>query len=190
MNILPLETALFSYRHLLAADDIQSQVEGFSVGRESGMGLEFYLKNVAAEDEKDGSARTYLVYDKFSLQVVSYFTLRTGLFAVQIAADYFYTVPSIELSNFAVNARYRQSHPEIDAIGSTVFSEFILPIVDFVRDYVGIQALYIYALPEPSLIAYYETLGFHRLEGDEEEFVHSHVKPKYDEGCIFMYQIL
>ena len=29
-----------------------------------------------------------------------------------------------------------------------------------------------------------------RLEGELEEFVHSHVKPKYDLGCIFMYQEL
>ena len=25
---------------------------------------------------------------------------------------------------------------------------------------------------------------------EEEKFVHQHVKPKYDQGCIFMYQLI
>ena len=25
---------------------------------------------------------------------------------------------------------------------------------------------------------------------EEEKFVHQHIKPKYDKGCIFMYQLI
>ena len=35
-----------------------------------------------------------------------------------------------------------------------------------------------------------ETESFARLSEEKEKDVHSHVKPKYDDGCIFMYQIL
>ena len=31
-------------------------------------------------------------------------------------------------------------------------------------------------------------LAFHRYSKEQEEFVYSHVKPKYDKNCIFMYQ--
>ena len=35
---------------------------------------------------------------------------------------------------------------------------------------------------------HYKTLGFRSLAPDDEAFVYSHVKPKYDADCIFMYQ--
>lgn len=48
--------------------------------------------------------------------------------------------------------------------------------------------LCIYALPISKLLEYYEKLGFARLDEEREAFVYSHVKPKYDKDCIFMYQ--
>ncbi len=33
-------------------------------------------------------------------------------------------------------------------------------------------------------------MGFSRLPEHQEKFVQRHVKPKYDEGCIFMYQVI
>ncbi|MBO4630176.1 MAG: hypothetical protein J5687_09535 [Treponema sp.] len=56
--------------------------------------------------------------------------------------------------------------------------------------YVGVNSLYIYALPEEKLIEYYKTVGFSRLPKEQEKFVQYHVKPEYDADCIFMYQIL
>lgn len=50
---------------------------------------------------------------------------------------------------------YRKNHPEFNAIGKDVFSNFIIPLVKQLQD-----------------------------------FVLFHVKPKYDDSCIFMYQIL
>lgn len=47
-----------------------------------------------------------------------------------------------------------------------------------------------YALPDDKLIGYYGKLGFSRLPAEQESFVYSHVKPKYDDGCIFMFQPL
>ena len=107
-----------------------------------------------------------------------------------MADSYFYTVPSIELSNFAVNSSYRKQHPEMAEIGKTTFREFVLSLAKFIQTFLGAKALYIFALPEEKLIQHYQDMGFTRLSEEKEKYVHSHVKPKYDDGCIFMYQIL
>ena len=60
----------------------------------------------------------------------------------------------------------------------------------YLRTFVGLQVIYIYALPQDKLIEHYKTMGFNRLDEEDEKFVHQHVKPKYDDGCIFMYQLI
>ena len=85
---------------------------------------------------------------------------------------------------------YKRNHPESVGLGTTILRKFIIPIVQHIQNFVAVKALYIYALPEDKLISHYQKLGFSRLDDEEEKFVHSHVKPKYDADCIFMYQIL
>ncbi len=125
-------------------------------------------------------------------EIVGYFSLKTGLFTVEMSSveGYFDTIPSVEMSNFAVNALYRANHPDIKRIGEIIFRSFVLPIVKHIQNFVAVKALYIYALPEEKLISHYKSLGFSRLSEEEEAFVHAHVKPKYDDDCIFMYQIV
>ena len=190
MIFLTLETELFYYEHLLDSSYNLQLIQDFCVTNTSGYGLERYIKELAESDEKDGSARTYLVKDRFTHEIVAYFSLKTGLFTIDAGNDYFYSISGIELANFAVNSSYRKNHPDAKNLGSTVFAEFVLPFVNFIRSLVGIQAIYIYALPEDKLIKHYKTMGFHRLDPEDEQFVHQHVKPKYDEGCVFMYQLL
>ncbi len=190
MIFLPLETELFYYEHLFDSSDNARLIKDFFVSNESGAGLERYIKELAESDEKDGSARTYLVKDKFTHELVAYFSLKTGLFTIDADNGYFYSVSAVELSNFAVNSSYRKNHPDAKNLGSTVFAEFILPLVQYLRTFVGLQAIYIYALPQDKLIEHYKTMGFNRLDAEEEQFVHQHVKPKYDDGCIFMYQLI
>ncbi len=190
MIFLPLETELFYYEHLFDSSDNKKLIKDFCVSNTSGRNLERYIKELAESDEQDGSARTYLVKDKFSHEIVAYFSLKTGLFTIDASNGYFYSISGVELANFAVNSSYRQNHPYAKNLGSTVFAEFILPLVKYLRTFVGIQAIYIYALPEDKLINHYKTMGFNRLDLQDEEFVHQHVKPKYDDGCIFMYQLI
>ena len=190
MMLFPLENETFYAQHLLDAESNVSDIEAFAVGQQAGKGLELYLKHEAVAEEKDSSARTYLVKSKKTNEIAAYFTLKNGLFTLELSDDYFYTVPAVELSNFAVNAAFRSAHPEIEEIGSSVLSDFVLPLSDFIRSFSGVKALYIYALPEPRLIEHYKKLGFRRLAPEKEQFVHRHVKPKYDDGCIFMYQLL
>ncbi len=180
----------FYCQHLFDSESNLAAIQDFFVSQPTGKGLELYLKNSASSEEGVGSARTYIVKSKMTDEIAAYFTLRSGLFTVSATEDYFHTISAVELSNFAVNSAFRKKFPHMEKIGRTVFTDFILPIVDSARTVIGIQALYIYALPEEHLIEYYKSLGFERLEIDEEQFVHQHVKPKYDEGCIFMYQLL
>lgn len=190
--ILNIKHALFYYEHLFDNPNNLEQIKNFAIRERSGFGLELYLKETAAFDEEHLLNSTYLVKDKKSHDIVGYFSLKTGLFTVESPTieGYFDTIPSVELSNFAVNALYRANRPEVKQIGEILFRSFILPTVQHIQNFVAVKALYIYALPEDKLISHYQKLGFSRLDDEEEKFVHSHVKPKYDADCIFMYQIL
>ena len=157
--------------------------------------MEKYLKLLAESEEYDGSNRTYLVRDKETNEIAAYFSLRTGSFTLKepvISDDDAskYTVPSVELSNFAVNSTYRKNHPETVKLGEQVFKRFIIPTVNYGAELFGIQAIHIYALPEDDLIDHYGSFGFSRLPKEMEDNIHSHLKPDYDDKCIFMYHIL
>ena len=122
---------------------------------------------------------------------MGYFSLRNGLITMRVQ-DYedecFDTLPAIELSNFAVNQKYKNKHPVSSKFGLFIFGEFILPLVKEIGKFSGVNTLYIYALPDGRLISHYETMGFERLPKNEEAFVYVHIKPRYDEDCIFMSQ--
>lgn len=185
-----LKNDSFYCQHLFDNESNVSAIKNFYVEQPSGKGLEDYLKFSAATEEGFSSGRTYIVKSNLTNEIAAYFTLKSGLFTVSAGEDLFHTIPAVELANFAVNSEFRKKHPQIEKIGKTVFTDFILPLVDYARSIIGIQALYIYALPQDNLINYYCTIGFKRLSPEKEKFVHQHVKPKYDDGCIFMYQML
>lgn len=149
-----------------------------------------YLKRYAVSDELSHEARTYLVKDSVTNEIVGYFSLKTGLVALRKKWSLFHfemdSLPAVELANFAVNSVYKAAHKEQKGIGSIIFLDFVLPIIKMAAERVGICIIYIFALPYSHLIKYYETLNFRRLDKFEEAFIHRHYKPRYDEGCIFM----
>ena len=183
------DTPRLSVEHILETPNYKALIDGFTAGNDAA-GLESYLKHAAVGDEKANLARTYLVLDKATGELACYFSLRTGLITIQVSGDDFDSLPAVELSNFAVNDTYRKNHAEIRNLGSHVFDVFILPIARCMAKYIGTNSLYIYALPNDRLIEHYATMGFSRLPSEQERFVQSHVKPKYDAGCTFMYQTL
>lgn len=190
LSLFEAETENYCLSHLLDSEENSDLVSAFSVPN-GATGLEDYLKYSAIDDEERNYARTYLVKDKATGEAVCYFSLRTGLITMQTLDSYrgmFDTIPAIELSNFAVNVSYRKSHPVASKFGFMVFEDFIFPLVRELAKYVGVNALYIYALPNERLIRHYKTMGFNRLSPEDERFVQKHVKPEYDKGCIFMYQ--
>lgn len=184
-----LDTKSYTVEHLLDSAENRELIKRFEVAKNAEE-LENYLKYVSFDDEANNFCRTYLVKDKTTNELACYFSLRTGLITMQVQGDKFDSIPALELSNFAVNHNYRKKHPDVSKLGTYAFEYFILPIAKCMAKYIGIHALYIYALPKDKLLDHYEKMGFSRLPPEQEKFVQFHVKPKYDEGCIFMYQIL
>jgi len=195
MLLAPIVNEKFRYEHLVSNPKNLEDIKSFFVEKKTGKGLENYLKTLAEAEEYDRSNRTYLVRDKETNEIAAYFSLHTGSFTLKDTEQSDedaekYTVPSVELSNFAVNSAYRERHSEIKGIGEQVFRRFIIPTVNYGAELFGIQAIHIYALPQDELLEHYSTFGFSRLPPEMEAYIHSHIKPAYDEGCIFMYQIL
>lgn len=195
MLLAPIIDKKFKIEHLLSSTSNLEDIKSFFVAKKTGKGLENYLKTLAEAEEYDRSNRTYLVRDKETYEIAAYFSLHTGSFTLKDTEQSDedaekYTVPSVELSNFAVNSAYREKHPEIKGLGELVFRRFIIPTVNYGAELFGIQAIHIYALPQDELLEHYSTFGFSRLPPEMEAYIHNHIKPAYDEGCIFMYQIL
>lgn len=185
-----LEEKQFYCEHFRDTPSNRLLIQQFTVKNSSGKNLVGFLQELAPYNEESNADRTYLVKDKATHEIAGYFALRNGLFALDAGSGNMFTIPSIELSNFAVNETYRQQHPDIKRIGELIFKRFILPLSKHIQSLTGVQALYIYALPEDRLIDHYGSFGFTRLEKADEKFVYDRVKPAYDDGCIFMYQIL
>lgn len=179
----------FLIEHLGATPCTIDYISSFTVANKA-FGLERYLKQEAFSDEASGDSRTYLVRDAENGELACYFSLRSGLITISAGGEAFDTIPAIELANFAVNHAYRTTHRTSLKIGAFAFEKFVLPIVRHVAKFIGIQCLYLYALPEPKLIEHYERLGFERMSEDEAKFIYSHIKPRYDKGCIFMFQYI
>ena len=177
---------LFTIEHLSNKTD---GLKDFKCSK--GIGLEHYLKEVSLQDELSNIARTYIIRNKDTMQIVAYFSLRTGLITISRGfMKGFNATTGIELANFAVNDNYKEVNDDIPKLGSYIFWEFILPLVQHIQCYVGAKLLYIYALPYEKLLAHYSTMGFTRTDQKMERFVYRHVKPNYDKDCIFMYQII
>lgn len=179
----------FSIEHIFDSPENENLISDFKALNEA-QGLEDYLKHQASNDENELNARTYLVKDKSTSELAGYFTLRSGLITIQAYHESFYTIPAVELSNLAINGIYRENHRDKKRLSLLFLIQFILPIAKTMSKYVGVKSLYIYALPDEKLIEHYAKLGFSRLPKNQEKFVQNHVKPKYDEGCIFMFQNL
>ena len=93
MNYLPIKTETFYYQHLFDSEDNEKDIQNFSVHQKTGRGLEEYLKFMAMPEEDENFARTYLVKDNETHEIASYFTLKSGLFTLEISENQFYAVP-------------------------------------------------------------------------------------------------
>ena len=132
-------------------------------------------------------------------EIVGYFSLKAGLISlkemVELTVDgnkvSFETFPGIELSAFAVNDRYLDKYRESKGYGTIIFGDFIIPFVKQIQKHIGVKVLYIFALPEHKLIETYESkYNFKRLDRVDEDKLHKRLKPRFDDGCVFMYQLI
>ena len=134
MLLAPISNEKFKYEHLTASTHNLEEIKSFTVTRETGRGLERYLKEIAEQDEHARANRTYIVRDKKTNEIAVYFSLRTGSFTPKRTTqdgedESKNTVPSVELSNLAVNSAYRERHPEAKRLGERVFRRLIIPAV-------------------------------------------------------------
>lgn len=177
--------------HITDCDDDFSEFKG--TNSDSGF-LISYIQKVARKDETSNIARTYIVLDSETDEIVAYFSLKAGFVSFNEIKKFFKisfdTIPSVELSNFAVNGSYIEKHPEAKGVGNYIVKTFILPIAKDASAIIGIKLLYIFALPHSKLIAHYNEIGFSRLPISVERQVHRRIKPRYDRKCIFMYMSL
>lgn len=186
--------SMFYCDHLGASENDRQDILTFSVMDSRGEGLVKYLQHLAFLEEAEGNMRTYLVKNNRSSELVGYFSLKAGLVSfneikTDTGAD-FDTLPGIELANFAINNNYTKKHPDSKGAGSTIFNDFIRPLVENIAKHVGVKVIYLFALPVDKLIYRYTQYGFKRLEAEQETELHSRLKPRYDRECIFMYQML
>lgn len=189
-----LRNDIFYCDHLGASERDRNDVQKFSVKDVRGEGLVNYIRDYAFEDEARKRMRTYLVRSNNNSELVGYFSLKAGLISFnegnsEEIAD-FDTLPGIELANFAVNNEYQKKNPGSKGLGLLIFNDFILPIVEDVSNRVGVEVLYIFALPFEGLIRQYRKYDFRRLDPQHEAELHRRLKPRYDSECIFMYQML
>ena len=197
-----LQTELYYAEHLDAVRD-KKDIEAFTINFPEGQGLSTYLKDYALKEEAR-VMRTYLVRDIDTDELVGYFSLKAGLASInesvtEVADEetgriYFQrefdTVPGVELANFAVNSKYVEKYPYHKGLGRSIFNNFVIPVIKNVEKSVGVTMVYIYALPYERLIERYKAYGFRRLPENDENDLHTRLKPRYDESCKFMYMLL
>ncbi len=200
-----IQSELFYAEHLNPNDvrDL-SAINTFSIDAPEGKGLDIYLKEYSCNDEDSHEMRSYLVRDNETDECVGYFSLKAGLISLNeteveikniksgkkdIIRE-FDTLPGVELANFAVNSQYINSYPYQKGVGKVIFNKFIIPIVNTAAHYIGIKMIYIFALPYDKLITRYMNYGFQKLSAEAERDLYKRLKPRYDESCRFMYQLL
>lgn len=170
------------------------EINNFSVRYAQAKNLVRYLYGKADAEEENNLMRTYIVRDNLSDELVGYFSLKAGMISINEQKngdyDFFDTRPAVELANFAINNNYIKNNPESKGCGIIVFSKYIIPIIMQAAKKIGIKYVFIYSLPMQSLINRYKKYRFKRLSSKQEKELHKRLKPKYDRGCIFMYQEL
>ena len=187
-------TDFYCYHLSTATADDERDMMSFSAVNPKGQGLVSYVQHFAFPDEQSGRMRTYLVRDKTTEELAGYFSLKAGLMTQGETSEEgiteFDTAPGIELANFAVNGAYREKHEAARGCGKTIFGRLVLEAVRRTAQNVGVSVVYIFSLPDAKVIENYRRYGFKRLTEDDEAKVHTRLKPRYDDQCIFMYMMV
>ena len=186
------ENELFYCTHISSSDSDRADIAKFTVRHKTGMGLVYYLQNQAIDDEDAGLMRSYLVRSKITNELAGYYSIKAGLVSTnehRLFTRSFDTIPGIELANFAANASFTEKF-DIKGMGSVIFGDFVLPIISQASLKIGVNIIYLFALPYDSLIKTYLGYGFKRLNKRQEARLHHRLKPNYDKSCIFMFRRL
>ena len=114
----------FYREHLGEKSDHKSLIQDFQPTRPEGYGLTRYLQDQAFVDEESGNIRTYLIRQKGTGELVGYYSIRAGNILLR-QNESTNVISGIELTNFAVNGKYRVRHPKVTMVGARIFYGFI-----------------------------------------------------------------
>jgi len=175
-------------------DEHRRVINTFEVAHKDGDGVVDYLKKRAIEDTIRGESTTYLVFDKYR-QLCGFFTLKTCLLVFYNRDEQSHEISkdsdgieikisesAIELVNFARNAGITDYDDIAQYIAPTMMADFIVPIIEEIRKYVGVQNIVIYAIDEKLVNYYQNTYGFGFLDKEATDYVCENIKPYYDHG--------
>ena len=189
MSTKILETPLFYCKSISNFNSLQLKQFMPQHGTD---GLKKYLIKYARKHEEQGIERTYIVCDSQTDAMAGWFSLQTSTLPYQSKKDSFH-IPALELTNFAVDERYRINHKEEFkkcSIGMYIYFDFIEPLAYTISRIAGCQSIYVFALNQKKLLQYYkDKLGFQEFDKDGDDIIRL-PNSKYCEGLVYLYQNL
>ena len=149
-----------------------------------------YLVKLAKKHQKQLLNKTFLVREKGSDNLVAFYSLKAATLPYNDKESSF-LIPAIELTHFAVDARYKTIDSQ-DSLsvktGEFIFWNLILPVVKYVSEKVACKDLFVFSINTPKLISYYKNrLGFQEIENIDDKLFFEYAVPDYDDNCKFLY---
>ena len=149
-----------------------------------------YLVKLAKKHQKQLLNKTFLVREKGSDNLVAFYSLKAATLPYNDKESSF-LIPAIELTHFAVDARYKTINSQ-DSLsvktGEFIFWNLILPVVKYVSEKVACKDLFVFSINTPKLISYYKNrLGFQEIENIDDKLFFEYAVPDYDDNCKFLY---
>ena len=149
-----------------------------------------YLVKLAKKHQKQLLNKTFLVREKGSDNLVAFYSLKAATLPYNDKESSF-LIPAIELTHFAVDARYKTINSQDSfsvKTGEFIFWNLILPVVKYVSEKVACKDLFVFSINTPKLISYYKNrLGFQEIENIDDKLFFEYAVPDYDDNCKFLY---
>jgi ribosomal protein S18 acetylase RimI-like enzyme len=89
-------------------------------------------------------------------------------------------IPAIELKMFAIDKKYRGLK-----LSETFLEDIYNVVIGNLLQYIGADALILYAVPSDNVVQMYEKSGFKKMPFD-----YSMYESHFDNGCIPMYKLI
>ena len=118
--------------------------------------------------------------DKINRNLVAWFSLKNATLPYNDKESSF-LIPAIELTHFAVDARYKEIGSASLKTGEFIFWNHIVPCVKNAQKYLALQDLFVFSINTPKLISYYKNrLGFQEIENIDDKLFFEYAVPDYE----------
>lgn len=175
---------------LLTKDNYQTYQKAINQFRCSRLpsGVQF-LKDCKKLLEWGTDDRIYLIIDKRNNRLMAFFALKAfAIFFFPYNPFSPVSYPAIKLNWFLVSDTYSKDTETGRGIrtGHWIFTNYLIPTVIMIRDYIGITYMILFSIPEPKVIKAYERMGFHRVLNEQEKEdldVAEYIQCPYEKNC-------